>query len=140
MEVVSFTAMFGGQAAASKAPWFLQWTPGDPNRDLHGAVRLYLNEDMKDVVDRITSGDAHLIRTMLADVISQLVEHTVVEEDYGDLKYCEPGSIGEAVMSWISQAWPGESLTAVRSNLEYHPGRMRAAMLAVADVGEMGDQ
>ena len=138
MEVVSFTAMFGSQVAASKAPWFLQWTPGDPNRDLHGAIRLYLNEDRKDFVDRITLGDANLIQAMLADVISQLIEKSLGEsDDYGDLKYCEPGSIGEAVMSWISQAWPGESLTAVRSNLEFHPGRMRAAMLAVADVGEM---
>ncbi len=138
MEVVSFTAMFGNQAAASKAPWFLQWNPGDPNRDLHGAVRLYLNEDMKDVVDRITSGDSHLIQAMLADVISQLVENAISQIDaYGDLQSCEPGSIGSTVMTWINQAWPGESLTAIRSSLEYQPGRMRAAMLAVADVGEM---
>lgn len=138
MEVVSFTAMFGSKVAASKAPWFLQWTPGDLNRDLHGAIRLYLNGDRKDFVDRIISGDAILIQAMLADVISQLIERSISEsDDYSELKYCEPGSIGEALMSWINQAWPGESLTAIRSNIEFQPGRMRAAMLAVADVGEM---
>lgn len=133
MEFVSFAERFAGRPERT-APWFLHWLPGQLHRDFGGAVRLFLNHDRRDFMERFVAGDPLTLQTVLADVITQIVGHVIRHEDLSDiLSDAEPSSVAGHVSTWLQLAFPGFDFAGVRSMQEVAPGRFHAAILAMAD-------
>lgn len=135
MEAVSFSQFFHGLNHAN-APWFVDWSPGRWDQDFSGAVRLYVNSDLPEVLERFAGGDALLLQSILSDTMiqmtSSLLSSDVLE---GELEQFPEGSVGAQVRSWIALAMPGSSLETVRSLHAHFPNRYSAAMLSAADTG-----
>jgi hypothetical protein len=139
METVSFSRMFAGRPHATSL-WFLHWSPGGIHRDFGGAVRLYVNSDRAEFVERLTSGDPLVLQTIMADVMMQLVSRVIAMEDAQDaIEQAEEGTIAGYVGNWIGLAFPGEQVTDIRSKMERRPGDFHAGILAAAEVGGMGN-
>lgn len=136
VEIISFTERFHGQAA-TRALWRLHWVPGEPARDFHGAVRLQLNGDRKDFIERVNAEDPLTIQTMMADVISTLCERCLEDEEHdADLSDGDPNSVGGRVRAWLDMGWPGKTLSNIRAILENRPGEFRSTLAAVAEPGD----
>lgn len=124
-----------GDVTAESAPWYLHWSPSDWSRDFHGAIRLFLNLERPEIVDRIEAHDTAILQTLLADVMSQICERLVNEQEADELiGGFEPGSLGAQAVSWLNHAWPDRDLGFIRSVLENKPGTFRAAFLALAEL------
>ena len=136
MEVTDFRSLLG-DAPAAAAPWFLHWSPRDWNRDFHGATRLYLNMDRSDFIKRVEEQDGPTLQVLLADVIGQVCERLVSDPDADQImSEAEPGSLGDQATAWLRLIWPGRDVAFIRSLLEQKPGRFRAAVLEMAELGE----
>ena len=136
IEVVELDGMLRGKTACD-APWYLDWSSEDWHRDFHGALRLFLNNNHPDVVERVEQQDRRTLQSILADAMSQVCERFVLEEDAHDLKgEAEEGTLGGQAAYWLNLAWHGKSVKDVRSLLKHRPGEFRAAFLAVAELGD----
>lgn len=136
IEIASFERLFGNTPEA-RAPWYISWNPGDWSRDFHGAVRLYLNNDLPDFMERIQSGDTFLLQSISADVVGQILERLVTENDAEDIVANAPvGSLAAQAASWIKLAWPDSSIGNLKHKLESQPGRFRACMWAISESQE----
>ena len=136
IEVADMRLLLGSAVAAS-APWHLHWSPLDWNRDFHGAVRLYLNRDHADLIERVEQQDRLTLQVLLADVMSQMCERLLVDpEAWEIMSQAEPGSLGAQTVGWLHKLWPGKDMGSIRRVLCSQPGRFRAAFLALADPGE----
>lgn len=136
IEVASFTSLFGSNPE-SRAPWYFSWTPGDWNRDFHGAVRLYLNNDISHFIETVQSGDSFVLQSISVDVVGQILEKFVAEPDAEDLIVNAPaGSLAAQAASWIKLAWPDTSLSSLKQKLDAQPGLFRACIWSVAESQE----
>jgi hypothetical protein len=127
MEVVSFSIVFPGRPH-EEAPWTLSWSPGNPGRDFHGAVRLYLNADDEDFIQRVHAEDRLTLQALMGDVVSQMCE-TALRAGWDEgSESVEPASLAGRVVHWLERAFPDNA--AARSLLEGRPGEFRAAILA----------
>lgn len=132
----SFSEVFKGKTMQG-ALWYLHWVPGDPYRDFGGAVRLYVNTDQTEFVERFNTGDPATVQTVLADVMSQIIERSLgAERDARVLADCPEGSVGNMAKIWMKRACPGMGVEQLQSMLEFRPGELRAALLAAAETGE----
>lgn len=123
------------EARAESALWYLHWSPRDWLRDFHGAIRLFLNSERSDIIERIEAQDAVLLQTLMADVMGQICERLLNEREVDELiAQFEPGSLGAQAMGWLRHAWPGQDIDFIRSVLENRPGRFHAAFLALAEI------
>jgi hypothetical protein len=139
MEIVSFDERFGGRPEAS-APWLLHWLPGELHRDFGGAVRLYLNHDRPDFVERFVSADALTLQTTLGGVVSQIVSSVLLQEDLEDvLGDAEPSSVAGHVKTWLELAFPSLGIAGIRGMHDTAPGKFHAAILAMADPRIFGE-
>ncbi len=139
MEAISFQKMFPGRPHVS-ALWYLHWSPGAVHRDFGGAVRLYLNTDRQDFIERVTEGDAMLLQQMMAGVMGQITSSTLLISDAEQLlEQSEDGSIGGYVKHWLALAFPDESVTSLQSKMELRPGDFNAGILAVAEMGGVSE-
>ena len=120
---------------AGAAPWYLHWSPRDWNRDFHGAVRLYLNMDEPEFLERIEAEDPQTLQVVLADIMSQICERFVSDGDIA-AEELEPGSLGFQATTWLRKAWPDKDVGFIRSVLENRPGAFRSAFLALAELGD----
>ena len=137
MEVADFRLLLGDVPAAA-APWFLHWSPGDWSRDFHGAARLYLNRDRPDFIERVEEQDGPTLQVLLAEVIGQVCERLVSDQDADEImSESEPESLGGQATAWLRRIWPGKDAAFIRSVLEQQPGRFRAAVLEMAELGEL---
>ena len=137
MEVADFRVLLGDVPAAA-APWFLHWSPGDWSRDFHGAARLYLNRDRFDFIKRVEEQDGPTLQVLLADVIGQVCERLVSDPDVDEIMSgSEPESLGGQATAWLRRIWPDKDVAFIRSLLEHRPGRFRAAVLEMAELGEV---
>ena len=134
MEVMSFSERFSGRPEAY-APWYLHWVPGSPERDFGGAVRLFLNSDRADFMERFVAGDRGTVQVVLADTMLQIVGY-LIYHDHAELQQDdpEPGSISAQARFWIELAFPGQDFSRIRSLRERSPATFHAALLAAADV------
>ncbi|PCM45389.1 hypothetical protein [Marinobacter sp. ANT_B65] len=133
IEIASFSSLFGN-LPESRAPWYVSWNPGDWNRDFHGAVRLYLNKEFPEFVERLQSGDAFLLQSISVDIVGQILEKLVIEEDAQEIIANAPaGSLGAQAGSWIRLAWPGAPIHTLKQKAESQPGRFRACIWAIAE-------
>lgn len=133
IEVANFGRLLPAGIAKS-APWFVHWSPGDWSRDFHGSMRLYLNRDFPEFIDRVTQGDPETLRAVMADVMGQVCEHFLTLDECVDLaESYEEGSLGSQAARWIKAAWPDNDLSFVQSQLRNRPGTFRATMHALAE-------
>lgn len=133
MEIVSFSERFSG-TAESAALWHLHWRPGHLHRDFGGSVRLFLNHDRQDFIDRFVGSDRLTLQCTLADVITQVLEHVLHDENLEEiLKECESTSVAGHIETWLDLAFPGRDLTSIRTLLRSSPGHFHSAILAMAN-------
>lgn len=138
MEIVSFNERFAGRPESS-APWLLHWLPGQLNRDFGGSVRLYLNHDRADFIERFRSADPLTLQVTLADVINQILSYAIAQEDLAEqLADVDATSVAGHIASWLELAFPGQSVSSVRSLHDTAPGRFHAAILSMADPQVLG--
>jgi hypothetical protein len=136
IEEASFERIFSGRPQAT-ALWYLHFDPNRMDSDLHGALRLFLNSDRNDFVERIKSADALTLQAMLADVMSQLCDAALRSPDVAEsLDSSEPGSLARHVRNWIRLALPGVSVQLARSICIERPGEFRTAIQAAAELSE----
>ena len=136
IEIADMETLLGNTTAAS-TPWYLHWSPLDWNRDFHGAARLYLNKDLADFIERVERHDGPTLQALLADVMCQICERLLIDSEAHDIMTgSEPGSLGAQATAWLHKVWPEKDAVFIRSVLESHPGRFRAAFLAMAELGE----
>ena len=135
IELASFSESFPG-CSEQYAPWLIDWNPDAFEADFGGNVRLYVNADMESVVGRLVDGDALILQTMLADVMTQMIDAALDLDGEEELTHFEEGSIGHQTRVWMDIAFPGQSLDSIRQLRTYKPGRFRASILASADLGE----
>ncbi len=135
METVSFEKAFPGRPHAASM-WYLHWSPSGIRNDFAGSVRLYLNLDHENFMERFTDGDRLLLQAIMADVMTQLISRVVAMDDAQQIvEQAEEGSVANYIGHWLSLAFPGESVADVGSKLERRPGDFHAGILAAAEVG-----
>ena len=133
-EAVSFERMFAGRPHAA-APWYLLWIDPDPEQDLRGAVRLYLNTDHEDFVKRAIELDVLSLQAMMADVMVQVTGCVLRADDLdGPAPDRPPGSLGRQAIDWLELAFPGEATSSVAQLMRARPGDFHAALVAAAAV------
>ncbi len=136
IEVASFREMFGSSPEANSL-WHLHWTPGEWDREFHGAVRLYLNSDFADFVSRIERSDRIVLQMLLADVVSQITEALLREDDAASLLgSAQEGTVAAQVGAWLKTAFGGSSVGTAKSMLESRVGNFRSALLSVVELPE----
>lgn len=136
IEIVDMRTLLGNSTEAS-TPWYLQWSPLDWNRDFHGAARLYLNSEQADFIERVEQHDLPTLQVLLADIMSQICGRLLMDPETEEiLAHAEPGSLGAQATGWLQKAWPEKDTAFIRSELDSHPGRFRAAFLSLAELGE----
>lgn len=136
IETANFSTLLQGGVGTS-APWHLHWSPFEWNKDFHGAVRLYLNEQATDLLVRFEEHDPSTLQALLGDIMSQICERFVREPEAADMMAAsESQSIGAQAATWVRKAWPGMDMEMIRSLLETRPGVFRSAILALAELGE----
>ncbi|HFS0486014.1 TPA: hypothetical protein ACHYXU_004806 [Pseudomonas aeruginosa] len=136
IELASFSESFKGRPE-QHTPWLVEWNPTTLDADFSGNVRLYINSDNELITERFVEGDPLTLQTMVADVMTQMIEAAVASEDEVELAQYEEGSIGYQARVWMEIAFSGQSLDSIRQMRTYKPGKFRAAILAIADFGEM---
>jgi hypothetical protein len=133
MEIISFGERFLDRSERG-APWLLHWLPGHLHRDFGGSVRLFLNHDRPDFIERFVAADPLTLQMTLAGVISQILGHAIRLDDLGEIiEDADPTSVAGHIAIWLQLAFPGLDLAGVRSLHEMAPGRFQAAILAMAD-------
>ena len=136
IEIADMRKLLGNSTPAS-TPWYLQWSPLDWNRDFHGAARLFLNSEHADFIERVEQHDGPTLQVLLADIMSQICGRLLTDpEAEGILAHAEPGSLGAQATAWLQKAWPQKDAAFIRSVLNSHPGKFRAAFLSLAELGE----
>ena len=136
IEVVDLRSILG-DVAAGCAPWHLHWSPRDWARDFHGAIRLFLNAEHPEIIERITTQDATTLQALMADVMSQVCERFLNEpEAYELVSQFEPGSLGARAIAWLKEGWPNRDFGSIHSILENRPGDFRSTFLALAETQE----
>ena len=138
MEIVSFKERFAGRPECY-ALWHLHWKPGALHRDFGGSVRLFLNHDRKDFIERFVDADQLTLQSTLADVITQVLENALRQDNLGEiLDDCESTSVAGHIATWLELAFPGQDISRIRNTLESSPGHFHSAILAMADPGVLG--
>jgi len=134
MEAVSFRKLFPGRPQEN-ALWYLRWDSQRLDRDLHGAIRLYVNSDHESFLERVRQEDESTLQVMLGSVMAQIVA-SVVTSDHSEehLAMSEPGTLGAQINNWARLAFGDVPLKQVRSTLELRPGDFHAAMQAAAQL------
>ena len=135
VEVVSFSVAFSGRPE-ELAPWYLHWRPHALTADFVGSVRLYVNADHDEVVQRFEAGDPAMLQAIMGDVISQMIATTLDQDELPDLGAMEQGSLGAQIRLWAESAFPDRPLESLRVLKREQPGSFRAAILAAAAVAE----
>jgi hypothetical protein len=132
MEAISFRRQFPG-AGRDEALWLLHWHPSAIQSDFMGAVRLYLNSDQTEFLERFRTGDTLVMRMVLAGVMAEMASTILAMDDGVDaIRDGEPASVAGRVRGWLGLAFPGVSLATVREKLRSRPGEFHAALQAAS--------
>jgi hypothetical protein len=137
IDAISFHQSFRGRIQEN-ALWYLQWMSADMNRDISGALRLYVNKDKEDFMERLRLLDALTMQAMLADIMGQLVGRFLHSPDLDELvRSSERGSIAKQAQQWFETAFPDQSHAQVRALQESKPGEFSAAIQAAAEMAKV---
>lgn len=136
VELTSFKQTFAGRIH-STAPWYVDWRPNSLEADFGGSVRIYVNSDIESLKQRFAEGDPLTLQVILADVMSQMIGSVISQDDPDALlDQCSEGSVGQQVQFWLDSAFPGHSIPAVGKIMTDRPQEFRAAILALASMGD----
>lgn len=136
VELTSFNRTFLGQLYQN-APWYIDWQPNALDADFGGSVRVYVNSDNEAITRRFVEGDPLTLQAIVADVMTQMTSSALEQEDADDmLAQCEDGSVGQQIRFWLDSALPGQSALTITEMMKGKPNAFRAALLALAAVGE----
>jgi hypothetical protein len=135
MEATSFRTMFPDSSVS--APWHLEWSTADLDREFAAAVRLYLNKDIPEFVSRFTGGDPTDVRLVMGAVITQLCRG-VVDIDAFDLSMAqEQGeTLGGVTAAWLQRAFPNQALTTIRAIAQSRPAVFESVLATLASLGD----
>jgi len=138
MEATSFRTMFPDGSVS--APWHLEWSAADLDREFAAAVRLYLNRDMPDFVSRFTNGDPTDGRLVMGAVITQLCRG-VVDSDAFELSMAqEQGeTLGGVTAAWLQMAFPNHALSTIRTIAQSRPAAFESMLSSLAALGDDGE-
>lgn len=130
IETVSFSRMFDD--GPSGALWYLDWGPADLERDFTSAVRLYLNEDNAELVEAVHQSHETIVRVIMTAVALQMIRTALASDafDPDEARYA-PSSVAATIHGWIGQAFPGQSIAAVRTLARHDPARFEASVAAM---------
>jgi hypothetical protein len=118
--------------------WYLDADLSDLGAPFDSVIRLYVDGQAKEFVDRFRSGDPYTIQTVMADVMVQLTTGFIVEDRHSAFAATDENeSVGSVVLSWINDAF-GNKREAERL-LNHDPGRFHAALNALSQIEEKGD-
>jgi hypothetical protein len=138
MEAVSFSTFLPG-TASSDALWHLDWSPTGIDRDFLGVVRLYLNADRPEFIERVQSADPLTMQEVLGSVIGQMLLSVVLQPDAEELlAEASEGSAGAVIRAWTESVFPGLSASGIRSMVEQRPATFWSSINAYASVGAGG--
>lgn len=127
MEVVSFRSVLG--EAFADALWFVEWSITDLALDFASAVRLYINADVSEFVERMHEADDLSLRAMTAGIGVQMIRAAVFVDAFElEAASHQPSSLGGVIHDWMERCFPGQSPAAIRTLAEYDPGRFEAAV------------
>jgi len=116
------------------APWILEWTPAQIEEDFEGAFRLFINDDFRDFVSKVSLGDATILKLLMGGVRLQIVRGVLGNEEFDAVPTEEsPLSIAAAVRRWLALAFPGEDIAAVRELAVYSPAKFEAGISGVGE-------
>jgi len=134
IELASFSEIFKGQSE-QYSPWLVEWKPTNLDADFCGNVRLYINSENESIAKRFVDGDQVTLQTILADVMTQMIEVVLDTNDEDELDKYEEGSIGYQARMWIDMSFVGKTLDDIRQMRKLKPGKFRASILTAADFG-----
>lgn len=135
METLAFSQVFSGKRHED-ALWFVDWRPYAWEADFAGNVRLYLNKDREHFLQSVLAGDPFYLQMIMSDLMTQIVSAYVLAEISDSPTEHDEVSIARQAHEWMSLAFPGHSVHAVRTLLQDKPGEFNAAIHAAAEVGE----
>ncbi|NEX92968.1 hypothetical protein [Caulobacter sp. 17J65-9] len=125
-EAVRFSERFPN---SGEALWRIDWSPAHLEREFAGAVRLYVNLDFPDFVQRVSDAEDVTMRLITGGIVSQLSRGALDSLSF-ELGIAEsvPGSLGAAIASWLRLAFPNQSLDVIRSRMVSDPAGFEAEL------------
>lgn len=134
METVSFSKVFAGKSHED-ALWYLDWRQHAWDLDFGGNIRLYLNRDRETFMQEVLAGEPFHLHMIMSDVMNQLVS-AYIRSDVSEFPHDHPdGSLAKQAWDWLSLAFPGVSVDAIRTLLQDKPGEFHAALASAAEIG-----
>lgn len=134
VETISFSQQFAGRVEES-ALWYLVWSPFALQLEFSGGVRLYLNRDNEEFIERMISGDFLTIRAVVSDVLSQMISAVIIQDGIEEfLPGYDKNTVGRQIIEWLKKSFPGQSIVAVREILTHRPALFHASIQASADL------
>lgn len=134
IEIISFSRQFP-RRPEENALWYLQWSPFSLQLEFSAGVQLYLNKDNEAFIQRMVDGDQLTVRTVLADIMIQMISGVILQEDIDNLlDGYETHTVGWQISHWIRKAFHGQSIAAVRDMLTHRPTLFHASIQSVADM------
>jgi len=133
MEAVSFKKYYQG-LDFEQALWYLCWYDNDLHREVANGVRLYLNSDNLDFIEKIEQADPVLLQVILADVMHQICKRFLDSGSHVDW-YSDASefSLARQALSWIEMAFENQSLDTVRERMVKKPEFFTAALMSIAE-------
>lgn len=138
MEAVSFASTFPG--GTDDAFWYLDWSPKNLHHDFATSVRLLINRDRAAFVEAVQEADEVTLRMLMCSVATQMVRSAIALEHFPiDEPDVSPAAVSSVIGAWIEQAFPGQSIEAVRTLAEHDPARLELAIGSLF-AGEIGNE
>ena len=119
------------------ALWYLDLDPEAVEEPFLSAVRLYLNSDREDFLERIEQGDPVLEQAMMTDVVIQLVATALSDEArlQDIMEINDESTLGYQMRRWILEMFdtPEVALNEFRNNPGSFHARINAALRMIED-------
>lgn len=115
VEIVPFASSLA-RINAADASWYLDFIERDLSAPVMRAIRVYLNSDHDNVVDRLNSGDIEMQRALSAAIVSEIVQFAVQDQEFAlDPDAFPPESLGEWAQGLVRSSFPDLDVDDLRS-------------------------
>jgi hypothetical protein len=119
------------------SPWWLSWSTTNWSRDFSSSVRLFLNKNHQDFIERFIQRDPVVLQGVMSGIMYQICVRYLLDGDISDSSYeKEQGTLAYQAARWIDVIWPGRNSSFVKSVHESSPGIFFASFLALAEMGD----
>lgn len=134
MEAVSFSKYYRG-LNFERALWYLCWYDKDLDRDIAGGVRLYLNTDNPEFLERIENADPSTLQTVIGDVMLQICNRFLEIGDNEDWYIsASEFSMANQAKHWLDLAFPGVPYGKLKQRNAASPQLFSAALMSTAEI------